>query len=125
LPWDKDNTFKANDYPVWPDGLNENVLTRMLLARTEWRDLFLQVLLECADFAESRVVPTRHDRAASLPWLRREIEVEYQQIADAARADGRKPQSNRLFEEAVDGLREFAHLRPGFVRAFVARARSE
>ena len=28
LPWDKDNTFKANDYPVWPDGMDENVLAR-------------------------------------------------------------------------------------------------
>jgi hypothetical protein len=123
FPWDKDHAFKANDYPVWPEGLNENALTRRLMAEDGPREYFLQALLECAEKAESREAAAGPNSRAGLPWLQRELEAQYAQIVEAVRADGRKPQSNRLFEEAVDGLREFARSRPDVVRAFVASKR--
>lgn len=121
LPWDKDSTFKANDYPLWPQGLDENEITRRLLAVPELRAFYLRELARCADVAESRDGADGAGGRQPRPWLERTLEESYAQIAEAAHADGRKPQSNRLFDEAVDGLRSFARFRPGFVRAFVEK----
>jgi hypothetical protein len=123
IPWDKDNTFKAADYPIWPDGMEENVLTRQLMSVDALRDYFLQTLLECADSAAAPVGEPGADGQALQTWLQREIEVQYQQILEAVRADGRKPMSTGAFEEAVDRLRAFARERPDFVRRAVAARR--
>ncbi len=123
LPWDKDGTFKADDYPLWPDGMEENRLVRRLMADPALKSFYLRELARCADVAESReggdgVGP---GGAPARPWLERLLEERYALIADAAHTDGRKPQSNRLFDEAVDGLRRFVRVRPGVVRTFVGK----
>jgi len=56
-------------------------------------------------------------------WLEREIEREYQQIRDAARADPEKTFTNDDFERAVDDLRAFARQRGDFVMREVNAAR--
>jgi hypothetical protein len=117
LPWDKDGTFKADDYPLWPDGMEENRLVRRLMADPDLKSLYLRELARCADVAESR----EGGNGSGGPWFERLLEERYAQIADAAHTDGRKPQSNRLFDEAVDGLRRFVRVRPGVVRAFVEK----
>jgi hypothetical protein len=123
IPWDKDNTFKSADYPVWPDGMNPNELTRRLLDESALRTYFFDALLECVRIVELREGEPGEDGQPPLPWLEREIRAHYAQIADAARADGRKMHSNDRFEGAVTALLEFARTRPGFVRDFVNRRR--
>lgn len=117
VPWDKDNTFKARDYPVWPDGMNNNVLTSQLMNVDQLREYYLEALLRCAAIADESV--SRAD-GTSAPWLLHNIDQEFEQIREAALADGRKRISNETFVGAVDELREFARSRPDFVRAFVA-----
>ena len=56
-------------------------------------------------------------------WLEGEIQREYAQVRDAARADTQKPYSNDDFESAVQGLLAFARARSGQVLAQVAAAR--
>lgn len=116
LPWDKDNTFKGTDYPVWPDGMYGNVLTLQLMRVDELRAFFLDALLETLDALDA---PDENGTS----WLSAEIERDYQQIHDAALEDPRKPQSNDRFEEAVTELREFARGRGAVVKAFVANKR--
>lgn len=119
IPWDKDNSFKAADYPIWPDGMNTNVLTSRLMGVASLRQAFLDVILECAALAEAPV----ESSGAAVPWLLHEIERQYAQIAAAARADNRKPHNNDTFEASVEALRSFARSRPDFVRGAVARRR--
>ena len=123
IPWDKDFTFKAKDYPVWPDGMNENVLVQKLLDRSDLRDYYFNALLECARLAEERVGEPGADGALPPPWLEQEVERQYQQIRQAAHDDGHKPVGNEVFDAEVEVLREFARFRPGFVRDFVAGRR--
>jgi spore coat protein CotH len=113
IPWDKDNTFKKLDYPVWPDGMDNNVLTRQLMNVDSLQTDFLKAVLACADSADERVGDTNQS------WLQREIEAEYAQIREAALVDPKKRTSNDDFEYAVELLREFARERPGVVRAQV------
>lgn len=120
IPWDKDNTFKAKDYPVWPDRVFQNKLTEQLLNDDELRSYYFDALLDCVRLAEEGVTTTD---AEARPWLLHEIETQFVQIREAALADGRKPIGNDTFEANVDVLREFARERPAFVRAFVASRR--
>lgn len=119
LPWDKDNTFKAIDYPIWPDGMDTHVLTARLLRNDDLRRYFLDTLLECAAVAEAPVASLAG--APSRSWLEQEIVAHYELIADAAQADTRKVHSNSRFLDEVELLRRFARERPGFVRGAVAR----
>ena len=124
LPWDKDNAFKAKDYPIWPDGMNDNVLTNQLMQVGEFRDVFLQTLLECADNADARDGEPTEDGQPSAPWLLREIDAQYRLIADAAWADD-KVLVPGVFDASIETLREFARERSGFVRASVGARRGE
>lgn len=121
IPWDKDNTFKAKDYPVWPDGMNNNMLTQQLMNVDELRDYYLASLRQIVEIVEAPVGAAVNDdgEATGTPWLLHEIEAQYQQIREAALADGRKRISNENFESEIETLKEFARFRPDFVRAFV------
>lgn len=124
LVWDKDNTFKALDYPLL-QGISENVLTRRLLEVPAWRDRFYALLLEVqasADTREGEVIV-----GAPLPptWLEQELSREYLQIRPAMLADVNRPFTNDDFEGAIVYLREFARTRGAFVRSQVAALRGQ
>ena len=55
--------------------------------------------------------------------MEREVQKEYTQIRDAARADTEKPYSNDSFEQAVTSLADYARRRSGLVTAEVNASR--
>jgi spore coat protein CotH len=110
FPWDKDNAFLAVDKPVL-DRADENVLFRRARAHADLRDLYLQVLEQCAR------------SAAEEEWLAAEIERQVSVIATAAHDDPRKQYSNEQFDQQIDFLREFARRRSVFVLAEVEAVR--
>ena len=127
LAWDKDNTFLAADFPIMR-GVNENVLARRTLNVQQYRNRFLDTLLEAADSADepesSDDEDKEKDKDASGPgWLEREITRQYNQIRTLARSDSFKPFSNADFEEAYEKLLEFARNRSAYVRTEVDNAR--
>jgi spore coat protein CotH len=121
LPWDKDNTFHSIDLDVMR-GVNENVLARRTLNVREYRDRFLDTLVEAASSADEPETGEdedgkKKDGEDSGPgWLEREITRQYDQIRTFARSDTFKPQSNGEFEDAYQQLLEFARNRSSFVR---------
>jgi hypothetical protein len=112
FPWDKDNAFLAIDKPVL-DRADENVLFRRALAYADLRDLYLQVLEDCAR------------RAAEEDWLATEIERQVSVIDAAAHDDPRKQYSNEQFDREIDFLRNFATGRSAFVLRAVAALRGD
>jgi spore coat protein CotH len=125
LAWDKDNTFHSIDFPIMR-GVNDNVLSRRTLNVREFRDTYLETLLNAADSADERESSgddegnddeNGNDGEDSGPgWLEREITQAYEQIRTFARSDTFKPQSNDEFEDAYQQLLEFARNRSAFVR---------
>jgi spore coat protein CotH len=104
IPWDKDGTFRAGNWPLYRN-LETNELTRRLVAHPAKRQLY-------AD-AVSRTVDTfLNDR-----WLTPQLETAYQQIRSAALGDARKPYTNAQFEAAVSGVRGVIGAREHDVRA--------
>lgn len=110
FPWDKDNAFHFIDKPVL-DRADENVLVRRALSYTDLRELYLQVLEQCAR------------SAAEEDWLAAEIERHVSVIAAAAHDDPRKQYSNEEFDQQIDFLREFARRRSALVLAEVEAVR--
>jgi hypothetical protein len=111
FPWDKDNAFLFIDKPVL-DRADENIVFRRALAYPDLRELYLEVLEQCAR------------SAADEDWLGAEIERELSLIASAAHDDTRKQYSNETFDQEIEFLREFARRRPAIVLAEVARLRA-
>jgi hypothetical protein len=131
LPWDKDNTFAAWDFWIFRN-VNENVLARRTLNVEEYRNRFLDTLLEAAQSADEPepIEPPDGDdggnngeEAAGPGWLEREITRQYNQIRTLARSDTFKPYTNNEFEEAYDRLLEFARSRSTYVRERVNEVR--
>jgi spore coat protein CotH len=117
IPWDKSEAFKAEaDSSIWhnlndvPDSQRNRLMTRIL----SYPELYTKYLDTLAGIAAS---------AADGNWLEQEIQREYAQVRDAARADPTKPYSNDDFENAVQGLLAFARNRSAQVNAQVAAAR--
>jgi spore coat protein CotH len=130
LSWDKSNTFwESPFYSIFrniDDGpeAKRNKLVLRALRDTELRELYLNTLLEAADFALS---PPEAGQAATSPtikWLEAEVEKEYQQIRVADGLDTVKTHSNGQFESGVEELRNFARLRSEQVRLQVAADRA-
>jgi hypothetical protein len=92
IPWDKDNTFRAGNWPLYRN-LEDNVLTRRLTADPAKRKVYVDAVVRTV---QSYLNPT---------WLTPRLETAYQQIRSAALADARKPFTNGQFEEAVAGVR--------------------
>jgi spore coat protein CotH len=92
IPWDKDNTFQAGNWPLYRN-LERNVLTARLTSDPAKRQVYAGAVAR----ATSEFVNPR--------WLTPQLETAYQQIRGAALADVRKPYSNGEFDAAVAGLR--------------------
>ena len=111
IPWDKSEAFKAdagssifhnlNDVP---DAQRNRLMIRIL----SYPELYAKYLDTLQAIANS---------VAQGNWLESEIQREYAQIRDAARADTQKPFSNDDFENAVQGLLTFTRERSAQVRA--------
>jgi len=117
IPWDKSEAFKAgpessifhnlNDVP---DAQRNRLMTRVL----SFPDLYNQYLDTLQSVANS---------AGNGNWLEQEVQREYAQVRDAARADTQKPYSNDDFENAIQGLLNFARNRSGQVTGQVVASR--
>jgi spore coat protein CotH len=127
LAWDKDNTFHSVDFDIMKR-VGENVLTRRTLAIRDYRNTYLNTLLDAASSAmEPDADASKRDddgNAVSPPgWLEREVRRQYEQIRTLARSDTFKPYSNDEFEASIEGLLTFARERAAFVRNRVADQR--
>ncbi len=131
LPWDKDNTFVSPELWIFHN-VNENVLARRTLNIEEYRNRFLDTLLEAAQSADEPEQTEESEEsddgdsaeASDGPgWLEREVTRQYNQIRTFARSDTFKPYSNNEFEEAYQRLLEFARSRSGYVREKVNEVR--
>ena len=117
IPWDKSEAFKASaDSSIFhnltdvPEGQRNRLMTRAL----SYSDLYAQYLDVLAEIGRS---------VSDGDWLANEIQKEYSQIREAARADTTKPYSNDDFENAVVALLDFARSRSAQVNAQVAANR--
>jgi hypothetical protein len=130
LPWDKSNTFwESPFYSIFrniEDGptAKRNQLVLRALRDTELRELYLNTLLEAADFALSTPEAGQNVTSPTVKWLEAEVEREYQQIRVADGLDTVKTHSNGQFESGVEELRNFARLRSEQVRLQVAADRA-
>ena len=121
LAWDKDNTFHSIDFPIMR-GVNENVLARRTLNIRDYRDTYLETLMNAADSADEAETEVDEDGKEKKKddggpgWLEREITRQYDQIRTFARSDTFKPYSNNEFEDAYQELLEFARNRSAYVR---------
>ena len=117
FPWDKSEAFKAPADSSIFHNLNDvsdaqrNRLFTRILSYPDLYDLYLDTLVQIANSASAD------------NWLEQEIQKEYQQIRDAARADTTKPYSNDEFEAAIQGLLAFARTRSTQVLAQVGASR--
>ena len=123
IPWDKSNAFWAGDYPILHnivDGAVEkqNVLAVRAMQEPDLFQLYLDTMLECADFALQGATPTDPG------WLEAEITREYGQIHAAALEDT-SLYTNDQFEQAVLDMIAFARTRSDSVRRQVAAARGQ
>lgn len=117
IPWDKSEAFKATaDSSIFhnlndvPDAQKNRLMARIL----SFPELYAKYLDTLQAIANA---------AGEGNWLEQEVQREYAQIRDAARADTQKPFSNDDFENAVQGLLTFTRERSAQVRAQVAAAR--
>lgn len=115
IPWDKDHTFTFIDVPItW--NLDTNVLVRRAMAVPELRQAYLDQLMQCVNLAG------QPDQADPRGWLEREIDREANQIGPAIVDDPVFPFSFDEFQAEVEFMRQFARIRPSFVRCEVANA---
>lgn len=127
IDWDKSESFKDSpDYWIWHNDRDvpeaqRNRLWARLMALPEYRNYFLDVLLECAAVANE--IPAGSDPADTRGWLAREVERQFQQITPAVTTDANKPYTNEQFYAAVEQLRQFAAQRADIVRQQVAESR--
>ncbi len=117
IPWDKSEAFKAGaDSSIFhnlndvPEAQRNRLMTK-LLSYPERYSQYLDVLAEVGRSVSDG------------DWLVSEIQREYSQIRDAARADTTKAYSNDDFENAILSLLDFARRRTAHVNEQVAAAR--
>jgi hypothetical protein len=118
IPWDRDNAFKGRDYPIWPEGMRDNILTNQLMRVPELRAFYLESVMACVQAATAREESPDGGEPGP-PWLEREIRRQYELIREAAHADRNKIDTNEVFEASIAVLMEFARERPDHVRAAV------
>ena len=112
LPWDRDLTFSAIEWSIFPR-VEENILVQRALAFGDLRALYLDVLERCA-------------RSASQDgWLEHEMSRMSALIADSVHADTLKMFSNDEYDAAAGFLLEFAQRRAAYVLDEVAKARAQ
>lgn len=120
LAWDKDNTFHSVDFNIM-NRVNDNVLARRTLGLPQYRNDYLNTLLDAAASAmepdAEAAEKADKDKKDALPgWLEREIVRQYNQIRTATLTDTFKPFSNTDFEAAIEKLLTFARERAAFVK---------
>lgn len=117
IPWDKSEAFKAGaDSSIFHNlnDVSDSERNRLMTRILSYPDLYNRYLDTLAAIATS---------AADGNWLEQEIQREYAQVRDAARADTQKPYSNDDFEASIQGLIAFARTRSAQILAQVAAAR--
>ena len=119
IAWDKDNTFHSVDFDIM-SRVGDNVLARRTLSESQYKNAYLNTLLDAAASAmepDAEAAKDKNDKdKASLPgWLEREVRRQYEQIRALARRDTFKPYSNDDFEASIEGLLTFARERANFV----------
>ena len=121
IPWDKSNTFFDVFFSIFRNIRNgpedhRNLLAVRALDEPDLLQLYLDTMVECADFAAQGAAPDQPG------LLEAEVIRESDQIRAAAIEDTFIFTPDQ-FEQAVLDLRAFARDRSGFVRAQVANAR--
>src|SRR5687767_7885965 len=108
IAWDDDNAFRAVDFTI-RQSHGENALMRRAMQVPELRAAYFDALLASA--------------AAAMQdgWLEAEVQQQRRLIADAMRADDRKPYTNEEFEAGMNELADFARRRATVVRCEVAK----
>ena len=126
IAWDKDNTFHSVDFDIM-NRVGENVLARRTLSEPQYKNAYLNTLLDAGASAmevDPEAAKDKANKDVSLPgWLEREVRRQYQQIRSLARTDTLKPYSNNDFESSIEGLLTFARERANFVKDRVAEER--
>lgn len=126
LAWDKDNAFNRVDFDIM-SRVGENVLARRTLSEPQYKNAYLNTLLDAAASAmevDAEAAKDKDNKDVSLPgWLEREVRRQYEQIRSLARTDTFKPYSNDDFEASIEGLLTFARERANFVKDRVAEER--
>jgi spore coat protein CotH len=110
IPWDRDQSFHAADYPLLA-GANENVLMRRLLEDPALRSTYVAAVTETMAAATAN------------QWLEREFGRQYALLRESALADSFKLATNDEFEQAIVELIGFARTRPSFVLGELAPLR--
>lgn len=125
IAWDKSEAFKGGkNYSIFRNIIDgalagRNVLQNRTMALPDLYNAYLDALMDCARSA-AELAPG----ATSGPgWMEREIQREYAQIRDAARADPQKQFTNDQFEAEVTTILDFARNRSAIVTQQVAGAR--
>jgi hypothetical protein len=116
LPWDKDSAFQDHHSDI-TRGIDRTVLSKRVLARREYYQLYLRTLLACAQAAETRETPE-----SATGWLEAELAREVSQIRASAYADGNKWYTNERFEDEVAKMFVFVRERSPFVASEAQRA---
>jgi len=115
IPWDKSEAFQAGPTSTIFHNISDvgdaqkNRLMTRVLSYPDLYNQFLDALIACAQSAGELTA------GDSRGWMEREVQREYDQIREAARADTEKPYSNDTFEAAVVNLLDFARRRSGIV----------
>lgn len=109
LPWDRDNAFQDAEASIFAR-VGSHRLLAGALAFADLRAQYLAVLERCAAVS------------AEGGWLEGVVSRSAALIDAAVVSDVRKPYDNAAYASEVAVLVSFARLRPGFVRAEVARA---
>jgi spore coat protein CotH len=127
IAWDKDNTFHSVDFGI-TTRVGDNVLARRALAEPQYKNAYLNTLLDAAASAmepdpEAAKDKSEQDKESLPGWLEREVRRQYEQIRSLARTDTFKPYSNDEFEASIEGLLTFARERANFVKDRVAEER--
>jgi hypothetical protein len=99
-----------------PEPLQNKLMSRAM-AYPDLSTFYLDTLAACANSAGELV---ENDPRG---WMEREVDLEYEQIRDAALNDPEKSYTNDQFNQAIEDLRKFAHDRFDFVRTAVANKR--
>ena len=128
IVWDKSQAFE--DGPtrsIWHNlvAVPPKTRNRLMGRAIEYPDLrrhYLDMLAEASRSASQ--VPLWRVPGDDRGWLERNVDRLHAVIADAVRADTKRPYSTDQFETAVEALRRFARQRPAFIDREVAAARS-
>ena len=122
IAWDKSEAFKGGkDYSVMRNILDgplrgKNVLLNRMLGLSDVYNTYLDALIEAAKSAAEPAAGA----TGGPGWMEREIQREYAQIRDAARADPQKQFTNDQFEAEVNAILDFARNRSAIVTQQVA-----